>query len=163
VPLFIGIYQDLFPHVEVPAFERSDLIECLIFDIKRRNLQPTPWFLEKCMQIYEMILVRHGLMIVGKPMGGKTCAYQVSLTRIVAKSSRLFFTVFSRWTRSIVVQGGLQTDRERGNLQDYQSESHFNGSVVRTIRSSFARMVGWGFGKYFQVFAVVWLIYRFKR
>ncbi|XP_050297987.1 dynein axonemal heavy chain 3 [Anthonomus grandis grandis] len=76
VPLFIGIYQDLFPNIEVPAFERSDLIECLIIDIKLKNLQPTPWFVEKCMQIYEMILVRHGLMIVGKPMGGKTSAYQ---------------------------------------------------------------------------------------
>ncbi|KAH1026251.1 hypothetical protein HUJ05_010798 [Dendroctonus ponderosae] len=76
VPLFIGIYQDLFPNVEVPAFERSDLIECLIYDIQLKNLQATPWFVEKCMQVYEMILVRHGLMIVGKPMGGKTSAYQ---------------------------------------------------------------------------------------
>ncbi|KAL1497384.1 hypothetical protein ABEB36_008364 [Hypothenemus hampei] len=76
VPLFTGIYQDLFPNVEVPAFERSELIECLVHEIKARNLQPTPQFVEKCMQIYEMILVRHGLMIVGKPMGGKTCAYQ---------------------------------------------------------------------------------------
>ncbi|CAG9767321.1 unnamed protein product [Ceutorhynchus assimilis] len=75
VPLFIGIYQDLFPDIEVPAFERSELIECLIDDIKQKNLQPTPWFVEKCMQIYEMILVRHGLMIVGRPMGGKTSAY----------------------------------------------------------------------------------------
>lgn len=76
VPLFEGIFSDLFPGVELPKFERGELIELLVKEIKKRNLQATPWFVEKCMQVYEMILVRHGLMIVGEPMGGKTCAYQ---------------------------------------------------------------------------------------
>ncbi|XP_008197222.2 dynein axonemal heavy chain 3 [Tribolium castaneum] len=76
VPLFEGIFSDLFPGVEIPKFERQELIDSLIQEIKKKNLQPTPWFVDKCMQIYEMILVRHGLMIVGRPMGGKTSAYQ---------------------------------------------------------------------------------------
>ncbi|KAF5294393.1 hypothetical protein FQR65_LT10758 [Abscondita terminalis] len=76
VPLFEGIYSDLFPGIEVPNFERGELIDCLLAELEKRNLQSTHWFVEKCIQIYEMILVRHGLMIVGEPLGGKTCAYQ---------------------------------------------------------------------------------------
>ena len=36
------------------------------------GLQPVTGFLHKCMQLYETILVRHGLMEVGQTFSGKT-------------------------------------------------------------------------------------------
>lgn len=83
VPLFKGIYSDLFPGVELPDFDRSELTNCLSTVLQQKNLQETPFFVEKIMQIYEMILVRHGLMVVGESMGGKTCAYQVGCKIII--------------------------------------------------------------------------------
>lgn len=57
--------------------EREELINKITINLEKRNLHCTKWFIEKIIQIYEMILVRHGLMIVGEPLSGKTCAYQV--------------------------------------------------------------------------------------
>lgn len=77
VPLFNGIYSDLFPGIDLPNPDRDELIQLLINNLKKKNLQATPWYVDKIIQIYEMILVRHGLMIVGEPLGGKTEAYQI--------------------------------------------------------------------------------------
>nr|CAD7259660.1 unnamed protein product [Timema shepardi] len=78
VPLFEGIYSDLFPGIQLPQPDRDELVEILKKCLAKRNLQATEWYIEKIIQVYEMILVRHGLMIVGEPMGGKTCGYQVT-------------------------------------------------------------------------------------
>ncbi|CAG0883772.1 unnamed protein product [Cyprideis torosa] len=77
VPLFEGIIYDLFPGVKLECPDYRALNEALDKALKERKLQSTPWFIQKIVQIYEMVLVRHGLMIVGDTMGGKTSAYQV--------------------------------------------------------------------------------------
>ncbi|CRK99186.1 CLUMA_CG012500, isoform A [Clunio marinus] len=77
IPLFEGIYKDLFPGVDIPEPARDDIKRHMEIIIKKKRLQGTSWFMEKVLQIYEMLLVRHGLMIVGDSMGGKTTAYQI--------------------------------------------------------------------------------------
>ncbi|XP_065334185.1 dynein axonemal heavy chain 3 [Cloeon dipterum] len=134
VPLFEGITADLFPGIELPPPDRGELIEALQVELKFRNLQATDWYMEKLIQLYEMILVRHGLMLVGPPFGGKTSAFKSladALIRISKKpdkkmdESGVIFKIIS--TKSIT------SDQLYGFVDSVSQEWH-DGVLANTFR-----------------------------
>ncbi|KAH9586143.1 Dynein heavy chain [Trypanosoma melophagium] len=75
IVLFEGIISDLFPGTKLPSTDYGVVVDALREVVIADKLQPTPAFIEKCLQLYDITTLRHGLMLVGPAGSGKTMAY----------------------------------------------------------------------------------------
>ena len=71
--LFTGIISDLFPGVKLPDPDYGSLMEMMQRITLEMGLQTVPVFMQKAIQLYDVTVLRHGLMTVGPTGGGKTC------------------------------------------------------------------------------------------
>lgn len=77
MPLFNALMSDLFPGTDVPAIDYGKLQEALEDEMRARDLQLIPSVIFKCIQTYESKLTRHGNMLVGPSLSGKSTAWSV--------------------------------------------------------------------------------------
>ncbi|KAM6471116.1 dynein axonemal heavy chain 6 [Liasis olivaceus] len=75
--LFSGIISDLFPGVTIPEHNYGVLQSTIVDTMLSKGLQPEDTMIHKVIQLYETMLVRHGVMLVGPTGGGKTTVYQI--------------------------------------------------------------------------------------
>ncbi|CAD7935566.1 unnamed protein product [Amoebophrya sp. A120] len=80
LPLFMGIITDLFPGVDIPNVDYGNLELEVKQQLVDARLQTVPAFVTKIIQLLETQLVRHGVMIVGLTMCGKS-TNQVTLSK----------------------------------------------------------------------------------
>ncbi|XP_063845652.1 dynein axonemal heavy chain 7-like isoform X5 [Scylla paramamosain] len=74
LPLFEGIIADLFPGVVLPEPDYTFLHKAVKEVCAAAGLRANNYFMDKIQQVYETMRVRHGFMLIGNPIGGKTVA-----------------------------------------------------------------------------------------
>ncbi|GFS25719.1 dynein heavy chain 6, axonemal [Elysia marginata] len=75
--LFQAILSDLFPGVSIPEHDYGKVKEEIIGVQQKMQLQLVEPQIVKVIQLYETMIVRHGVMLVGPTGGGKTTVLKI--------------------------------------------------------------------------------------
>lgn len=62
----------LYNYAREEAIDYGDLEQGIRSQCRKKRLQDVDGFIRKCIQLYETTVVRHGLMLVGPTISGKT-------------------------------------------------------------------------------------------
>lgn len=67
----------------LPEHDYGILEKTIIDSLLAKGLQPKQCMVSKVIQLYETMIVRHGVMLVGPTGGGKTTVYEVRSVVII--------------------------------------------------------------------------------
>uniref|UniRef100_A0A8C8JPV4 Dynein axonemal heavy chain 12 n=1 Tax=Oncorhynchus tshawytscha TaxID=74940 RepID=A0A8C8JPV4_ONCTS len=127
IPLFNGITSDLFPGISLPVADYQLFLACAEECCKNHNVQPAEVFKEKIIQTYEMMIVRHGFMLVGEPFAGKTKVLHVLADTLTLMNDRGYNEEERVLYRTVNPKVGL-------NPGIFTFLSHHYGIVANTFR-----------------------------
>lgn len=75
-PVFLGLIGDLFPALDVPRQRKTELEEVVREAAVGLNLQPEQSFVQKVIELEEILEIRHSVFIIGAAGVGKSCVWK---------------------------------------------------------------------------------------
>jgi len=134
VPLFRGITSDLFPGVVLPPPDYDDLRGGLLRAFEKNNLIPTEYVMDKIFQVYEMMCVRHGFMVVGDACSGKSSAWKLLAEAMGDLEERGLQEEFQKVWITVINPKSMTMDELYGSF-DPVSHEWSNGVLANSYRA----------------------------
>ncbi|PFH34573.1 dynein heavy chain family protein [Besnoitia besnoiti] len=75
-PIFLRLIEDLFPGIQAPSKRDADFWKVVTKVTKQQKLQAEEQFVLKCVQLREILSVRHCLFVLGPPGCSKSCVWK---------------------------------------------------------------------------------------
>ncbi|CAG9311235.1 unnamed protein product [Blepharisma stoltei] len=128
--IFVNLIKDLFPGLDPEAKTNLVLKEQLVKVSKKAKLQPEEIFINKCIQLSEIMEVRHSVFIIGPPGCGKTEVWK--MLAAVAGAETAYETVNPKAVTANELFGYLTKTKEWKDgvlsviMRDmYKNENHY--------------------------------------
>jgi dynein heavy chain len=129
IPLFNNIMSDLFPGLDMRNPESEDLKSAVRKTLDEKGLLEVPSQMEKIMQLYDTLKVRHGIMLVGPTGGGKSTIYKTLAASLARLSTPMVVNVSVLNPKSLTIN-------ELYGVFDENTRDWTDGLVANLVRTS---------------------------
>jgi dynein axonemal heavy chain len=121
VPLFTHLMNDLFPSIELVPSDYGELQIEIQNQLRKEGLQVHQGIIDKILQLYETQKTRHGNMLVGRTLGGKSTVWRTLQNSLSALAARNV-PGYERVETFVLNPKSVETDELYGNYDDTTQE-----------------------------------------